>query len=355
MRKLDYSKYYTPVEIADLLINLIDIKNPETVIDICCGSYNLLYAAKKRWSDTNLVGVDIIPHYSKNVRCINSDGREYAISRRQKFPLVLANPPFSLINNKETFAILYSGNFIGYHTSRLENEMLLANLRLLNKDGLLVIILPNTFVESEKNKKIRMLLAETYHIKKVIKLPNNTFGSTGIKSYALFISRKIMCHKISKYYEVRSPNAKLDISAGKTIKQEDIRKGQWIYHTYKNMPKFDMKRGNISSQMFCAKGISVYHTSRKNDNWTPSIRYINRKPKNPIFVESGDILVSRIGKSSGQWTIYDGKKTLISDCLFCLKDPDGVVYKKIKDRKYNGIIRGVATPYITQKDFLLWI
>jgi len=352
---LKYTKYYTPVKIADFLISLIEIKNPKTVVDICCGSYNLLYAAKKKWSDASLIGVDIISHYSKKVRCINSDGREYAINQKKKFPLILANPPFSLMNNVGKFAILYNGNFIGYHTSRLENEMLLANLYLLNNDGLLVIILPNTFIESERNKKIRKLLAETYHIKKIIKLPNNTFGSTGVRSYALFISRKIICRKISKYYEIKSSNDNLSISKGKTIKQENIRKGQWFYNKFKNITKNNIKRGNISSQMFCTKGIIVFHTSKQDNNWTPSIRYIKRKPNNPIYIESGDILISRIGKSAGQWTIHNGKKTLISDCLFCLKDPNGIIFRKIKNRKYNGIIRGVVTPYITQNDFLSWI
>jgi type I restriction-modification system DNA methylase subunit len=352
---LNYTKYYTPKNIAELLVNLIDIKIPKKAIDICCGSCNLLNALRKRYSNVKLIGVDIIPQNNKNVKCIHSDGREYAISQKEKYKLVLANPPFSYLNTKDEYLSLYKGIFSSYHTSRLENEMLLANLYLLKKNGLLIIILPNTFVEAENNNEIRILLAKNFNIKKIIKLPNNTFGSTGIKSYALFISKKNVNHKITKFYEIIASDDILSLSNGKIIKQENMCKGQWFYSAKKDYPGVNLKRGNISSQMFTNDGLLVLHTSRSNENWTPSERFIEKKPKNPVFVEKGDILISRVGKSAGQWTIYDGHKTLISDCLFCLKDPCGIIYEKIKGRKYNNIIRGVAVQYITQNDFISWI
>jgi len=352
---MDYSKYYTPVKIAELLISLIDLKKPKTTIDICCGSCNLLYAAKKKWPKTNLIGVDIIHHNSNDVQLFKSDGRKFAINQKQKYPLILANPPFSILKKNINYSLLYKNDFKEYDTSRLEIEMMLANLYLLKKNGLLVIILPNTFVESERNKLVRTLLAKKYHINKIIKLPDDTFGSAKIKSYALFISKNILCHKITKYYEVFTSNNNLSISKGKIIKQKNIRCGQWLYNNNINILGIEIKRGNISSQMFCKKGIRVLHTSKQNNYWIPSTRYIKKKPKNPIYVKFGDILISRIGKSAGQWTVYMGEKTIISDCLFCLKDDSGQIYKKIRDRRYNNIIRGVATPYITIKDFISWI
>ena len=44
---MDYSKFYTPPIIATALINELCISEPHKVIDICCGSCNLLLAAKK--------------------------------------------------------------------------------------------------------------------------------------------------------------------------------------------------------------------------------------------------------------------------------------------------------------------
>ena len=53
---MDYSKFYTPPEIASLLIEELDVDEPDKIIDICCGSCNLLLAAKARWNKANLYG-----------------------------------------------------------------------------------------------------------------------------------------------------------------------------------------------------------------------------------------------------------------------------------------------------------
>lgn len=86
-----------------------------------------------------------------------------------------------------------------------------------------------------------------------------------------------------------------------------------------------------------------------------SIRYVSEEVETSVFAEKGDILVSRIGKSAGHWCIYDGDKTPISDCLYRIKDPKGTVHEKIKGRKFNFPLKGVATRYITMDDFATWM
>ncbi len=43
----NYTKYYTPIKVARLLINQCNIETPTQAIDICAGSWNLLNEAKK--------------------------------------------------------------------------------------------------------------------------------------------------------------------------------------------------------------------------------------------------------------------------------------------------------------------
>lgn len=52
-------KFYTPPMLAECLINLLPSKEYNQVIDICCGSQNLLKAAKKRFVCAHYVGGDI--------------------------------------------------------------------------------------------------------------------------------------------------------------------------------------------------------------------------------------------------------------------------------------------------------
>ena len=52
--------YYTPIELAALLLELIPQKaSISSAIDICCGSWNLLAAAKRHYPEVKITGVDI--------------------------------------------------------------------------------------------------------------------------------------------------------------------------------------------------------------------------------------------------------------------------------------------------------
>lgn len=350
---MDYSKFYTPVPIASLLVKCANVTNPPAIVDICCGSCNLLHAAKQRWTHARLIGVDINPHTFTDVDYIKTDGRRYAIENTEKYLLVLANPPFDFVEKDREFPQLYQGIFSSYRTKRLENEMLLANLLLLQENGTLVIILPSTFVEAEKNKKIRQLIGANYFLQKIIRLPENTFGSANINSYALIIkncvpSRRTTC------YTVVCEDGKYIFTQKHSVPQRNIRMGEWHNEDISSNETLEIRRGNVSSQSFCERGIAVLHTARVRKVWTPSLRYCTGSSEKPVYAERGDIIVSRIGKSAGKWCIYQGEKIMISDCLYRIKDPTGEISARIKGHEYSLSQKGVATRYITIADFKKW-
>ncbi|MDD3173086.1 MAG: N-6 DNA methylase [Herbinix sp.] len=353
---MDYSKFYTPPKIATLLVDQLKITSPSTIIDICCGSCNLLYAAKKRWKTAKLIGVDITEHYSQNVHCIKMDGRKYAIEHNQQYQLVLANPPFDFVAQKGEFPDLFQGVPFVYTTSRLEIEMLFANLCLLNEGGILLIIMPSTFVNAVSNKKIRKYLGQEYHIQKIIKLPEDTFGAAKISSYALIIKKDTFKQRYTRFYSVTSDQEEYIISEPTIITQNQIRQGNWDNEILNTNEKeqLTMKRGTISSHSFCSSGAPILHTAKINKQWKPSIRYIVDAKQQSVYAEAGDIIISRIGKSAGQWCQYDGDRIMISDCLYCLKDPDGRVAEKLRGKQYSLPLKGVATRYITMEDFNSW-
>lgn len=353
---MDYSKFYTPPKIAALLVNQLKITSPSTIIDICCGSCNLLYAANKRWKKAKLIGVDITEHHSLNVHCVKMDGRKYAIEHNQQYSLVLANPPFDFVEQKGEFPDLFRGIPFEYTTSRLEIEMLLANLCLLDEGGTLLIIMPSTFVNAVSNKKLREFLGQKYHIEKIIQLPEDTFGAAKINSYALIIKKDIIKQRYTRYYSVTSVNEEYVISEPTIVTQNQIRQGNWeSVMLYTNEKEYlTMKRGSISSHSFCVSGTPILHTAKLNKQWRPSIRYIINYRQQSVYAETGDIIVSRIGKSAGQWCQYNGERIMISDCLYCIKDPDGRVAEKLQGKQYSLPLKGVATRYITIKDFNLW-
>lgn len=355
MVTMDYSKFYTPIKIAEALIGMLDIPNPNSIIDICCGSCNLLRAAKKRWRRANLNGVDLSPHSQNNVDFICLDGRQYAIESKFLYDLVLANPPFERLKNICEYEELYTDIFSNYSTSRLENEMLLANLRLLKREGSLLLIMPSTFLEGVTNISIRKLLGCNYSIEKIIKLPIDTFGSSLIKSYAFIIKNNCNNNCITKYYLIETVDDKLVVKEKESIVNKNIRDGRWLNENISlNKRTLMSYRGKISSCSFCLEGLPILHTSAKRVNWVPSTRYVSVNETQNIYVEDQDILISRIGKSAGCWIKYRGEMTLISDCLIVIKDKNGNVYERIKGFTVFPFVKGVATQYITIRDFENW-
>lgn len=350
---MDYSKFYTPPQIANTLINELTVPEPRKIVDICCGSCNLLFAAKHRWSNAKLYGIDVSELASvEDVIFEKKDGRQFAIEHPGEFPLVVANPPFGYVEDKKQFPDLFVNEFKDASTSRLEVEMLIANLKLLQPNGVLIVILPSSFVEAETHRKIRMIIANHFYIESIIKLDETTFGSSKINSYALIIHNESQNNRTTKIgYSVGSC-----ISYTAQIISNNLCEGKWIIDNKRNKNiSLNIKRGNISSAFFITRGQPILHTAKYRTDWKPSKRYISKKVIPTIFAESGDIIVSRIGKSAGQWCVYEGEKIAISDCLYRIKDPDRAVYNKIKGKRFDGDLKGVATRYITIKDFTSWM
>ena len=352
---MDYSKYYTPLSIAQLLIKQLDIDTPEKIVDICCGSCNLLNAAKQRWRKAMLFGADIANHEVSDVAFENIDGREYALNHQKEFSLVLANPPFDYLEKKNEFPQLFQTPFDVYNTSRLEIEMLIANLLMLKDGGTLLIIMPSSFVEAERYSEIRKIISSNYYIESIIKLDEKTFGSSKINSYALIIHNDSQNKRVSKI-GFSSNDTTNCIYYTSQLTSEEIKTGNWIKRTVWNQEKsIDIKRGNISSSCFIKRGQPILHTAKCREIWKPSKRYISKKITPTIFAEHGDIIVSRIGKSAGQWCVYEGEKIAISDCLYRIKDPNGSLLSKINGKTFDGTLKGVATRYITINDFFHWV
>ena len=354
---MDYKNYYTPIKLSEIIVNEITDCNPKKVIDICCGSCNLLKAAKKRWNHIDLYGVDIVNSKTVNIKFMQTDGRSFACESNDKFELILANPPFGRLECKGDYPTLFNGIYDGFKTSRMEIEMLFANLHLLESGGVLMIIMPSSFVEGDSYRNLRKRISLNYHINKIIKLPLESFGKKMINTYAIEIINKKTLNSKTQMGLLCSLKEK-KISYCCKIKKKEMNTGNWSNQVHCKEKLLDVKRGNVSSQSFAKNGVEILHTAKINNGvkWSPSKRFFIPESDNIVYVEKGDIIISRVGKSAGKWFRYfEEKRVPISDCLFRIKDPEGVIYNTIKNEKYSIPLKGVATRYITIDDINRWI
>lgn len=360
-------KFYTPPLLADALLQLLPKRKFENVIDICCGSWNLLRAAHELFSGASYLGVDtdIEARNSclKGAKFLCEDGRKFSCRIHKKYDLILSNPPFGHITEKERF---YKDDkkcvIQGLNNKRYENEMVLANLNLSKEKGVLLFILPSTFFEGVSYLQVRKELYRYFTIKSIIKLPMETFGNNRVSTYALILVNTITKKQKANFYEASLHAGQWSIQRIHIVKDAALKNGLWTEKRLlsKNMDKkVKILRGNISTAFFSKQGKIVLHCSSCSNEcgWAPSVRYCNdlEKLKNAKKALVGDIIINRIGRHAGYWCKAK-TNSYVSDCLFVIRNTDKTnnIYNKLNSNSVNGKlnvkVKGVTTHYITMHD-----
>lgn len=263
-------KFYTPPLLADCLIRCLPKQEYYDVIDICCGSWNLLRAAKKRYKKATYTGVDVdseaVNNRIRGARFMCADGRAFADKTRKRYDLVLSNPPFGRLTEIDRFYKNSSNTVLKeLNNKRYENEMMQANLFLSKKGGVLLFILPTTFFDGESFLSIRKSICNKYNVESVIKLPLETFGSSRISSCALIMSNIGKQCKRAMLKEAICENNKWKIKHCRYISIKQMLSGQWLSEISEQKEQLDMNiyRGNISSADMNSDGRVVLHNSSK--------------------------------------------------------------------------------------------
>lgn len=358
--------YYTPTTLALELLRLIPCgANITSVADICCGTWNLLKAARACFSDASIVGVDTDPNSKifclKNATFCTNDGRDFADQMEQKglfFDLILSNPPFGYIEKSDK-KYLNSENVLTI-SRRYESELLFANYKLLKDSGYLLAILPITFIKGRQYQKHRIWIAEKFDVLNTVLLPSNTFGAKELNTAAILLKKgKANEHKETIFLSAKKVGDEWSLEAGSVVSNAKILSGNW--DSSKRSTSINNKvvihRGNISSQYFAASGRPVLHCSSMiiDGLWIPAVRYCcGIKTSQEKYAEAGDVIINRIGKCAACWSVYTGPQCLVSDCVIIIKQPEEAIISRLKEFSRNGMLTvpklGVSASYITSED-----
>ena len=361
--------YYTPKDLALKLMDLIEDKPYKNVIDICCGSWNLLYAAKEKLNCQFITGVDV----DKNVKRYKApkdkvfleDGREYALRcyEKKRYDLVLSNPPFGLLadDNRVMKTKLKDHKYTPILTKRFESEMLVANMLLLKREGVLVTILPQTFIFGISNINVRKKIARDFQIDTIVKLPEGTFKKNDIRA-CVVIMRKTKKRKPTLYY-IASYSNEWYLNYAGIIDNKRMILGHWELERNYFSKDTDLMifRGSICSSKFQKNGQNkIFHCSSmiENDIWQPLVKETNERCNGRV-TKIGDILVNRIGKKAGYWCVCNKQGYYVSDCIIVIRNLSSKGIEQLENnsvgRRLNIPLRGVSTQYVTENDirFLL--
>lgn len=372
-----WEKYYTPKNVAQVMVDLIDYKDPKSAIDICAGSWNLLQEASNKWIGIPLFGIDTDKgssfHAPLHATSIfhHMDGRQFALDclkKERKFSVVLANPPFgkSIEKEKELFLGLPGSETLSIRAlTRIESTMILANLSLIEENGYLGVIVPSTLVDGNWAQCLRLYISKWFQVCSIIKLPDNIFGRDISTSMLIIRNQRPNKNRYTKSINAEVAINDLIFKSEKDIEYDSIRQGKWtrIFNPTFREPDLEIYRGGVSSSLLQKKGKGVVLHSTdvaqiRLSSWTGT-RYLDNyevtysKVRN---VKKGDIVVIRVGRNCGKAALINFSHELpASDCIIILRQANHDKQKRLwsflnSDEFHRDLCelrKGVSTFYLT--------
>lgn len=247
--KQQNAQFVTPLPIIEFLVNIVNPRNGETIIDPTVGIADFLSISyvnsESKLDDQNIYGMDIdpqmimlatlnmllngdgnatlkakpgqgsisnkfdsqgnllelVPHLNKNG---NWDSRKDG-KNLKKFNVVLTNPPFGedrawrptaaeqeLAECYELWNVARSGDWIDKGLVFLENAY-----HILEENGRLGIVLSNSLASIDRWQEARNWLMEKMRVVAIFDLPANVFAETGVNT-TLFIAYKPSAKELQK-------------------------------------------------------------------------------------------------------------------------------------------------------------
>jgi len=217
-------EYYTPRPLIRAIIQVVDPRIGERVYDGACGSAGFLCEAYdylrqgRKLSTAQLETLQKRTFYGKEKKSLayviaimnmilhgietphivhdNTLAEDLsALSDKDRFDVILANPPFG---GKERTEIKQHFNIPSGETAYLFLQHFIKKLKAGGRAG---IVIKNTFLSNTDNASIalRKLLLESCNLHTVLDCPSGTFQGAGVKTVVLFFEKGAPTRKVWYY------------------------------------------------------------------------------------------------------------------------------------------------------------
>ena len=241
-------EFYTPRPVTRFMVNRIDPKLEESVLDPACGTGGFLacvidhkreHYVKTREDEEKLVasirGVEkkSLPHMlavtnmilhnidtPTNIRHDNTLSRPYKdYGNSDRVNVIVTNPPFG---GMEEDGI--ENNFPAHLRTRETADLFMALIiKLLKDGGRAAVVLPDGFLFGEGMKtRLKESLLQECNLHTIVRLPNGVFNPyTGIKTNLLFFTKGKPTEHVW-YFEHRYPEGVKSYSKTKPMRYEEF-------------------------------------------------------------------------------------------------------------------------------------
>lgn len=170
-KEAEIGQFFTPHEVCRQMVELLAPTTSEMVLDMCCGMGNFFNHLPNLH---NVYGFDVDPKAVAVARYLYPDANIETCDIRQynpgqRFDIIVGNPPFNL-----------------RFDYRLSQEYYMDKAySVLNPAGLLMLVVPCSFLQSEFWEKSRIAgVNEHFSFVGQTRLPENAFAGVGVERFA---------------------------------------------------------------------------------------------------------------------------------------------------------------------------
>jgi len=258
-------EFYTPKEVVELLVEILDPQAGMRICDPACGSGGMLVQSvchlrenKQNPKNISLYGqelnvgtwaickMNLLLHGLRNAqieRCDTlRDPQLLAKGKLMQFDMVIANPPFSLKNwgyekaqNDPYKRLRFGVPPKGYADYAFVQHM----IAIIKSTGKVGVVLPHgALFRGGAEGKIRKGIIEEDLIEAVIGLPPKLFFGTGIPACLLIINHNKPKGRAGKIFFVYGANDYLEGKKQNKLRREDIEKIVTAFRGCKTIEKY---------------------------------------------------------------------------------------------------------------------
>ena len=200
-----YGEHYTPYNVVKLLLNALDIKEDDILLDPCAGTGRMLTVAKKTLPFRNItfIGQEKNPIawtlaqmsaflYNMDLKIGNSPQDALQEILGISVEHVLMNPPFNQSYAQDLEINSQIWDETTCRRSNLNFAWLQLALHYIKENGDAAVILPQTSLSMQRKEDsaARRMIIENKYIEGIICLPRGVFPSTRIKPCIWLLSKK---------------------------------------------------------------------------------------------------------------------------------------------------------------------
>lgn len=193
--------FHTPIELAQLMKEFVDVQDYDDVYDPTCGHGNLLSVFP---DDINKYGQEIDPEQARyamenlvNANIVQGDTLTDPAFMGRKFKVIMANPPFSVKWDNTKLDERFTECPFVAPASKADYAFILHILYMLADDGVAIIMcFPGVLYRGNSEGKIRQWLIEQNYIDKIVRIPGGKFIDTNIDTCLLILKKNRQIRRV---------------------------------------------------------------------------------------------------------------------------------------------------------------